>query len=183
MDNDIKEFIENLTEKIICSYGIDIPIIKMEDVIKKIGGNVSYRNSYYDLIDGNIKKTGDRSFQILLPILRKNNNNNIMLASYLANIFLHMGYRTNKDLWCSFELNKQYKFLSATKEEQSELFAFSLLMPKKEFTRVFYKNVNNNLVDITEMSKYFRTSTNVIRIRARMLKLLHYSSKYDIIKV
>ena len=72
MNENLIAYIENLTTKIINSYKIDIPIIDMKPVIKTIGGRIVYKKSYYDLIDGNIRKTGDKKLLIyLLPIFRK----------------------------------------------------------------------------------------------------------------
>ena len=75
MNENLITYIENLTTRIINSYKIDIPIIDMKSIIKTIGGRIVYKKSYYDLIDGNIRKTGDKSFDILLPIFRKNDEN------------------------------------------------------------------------------------------------------------
>lgn len=173
MNENLITYIENLTTKIINSYKIDIPIIDMKPVIKTIGGRIVYKKSYYDLIDGNIRKTGDKSFDILLPIFRKNDENNFIIACYLAHIFLHMGFRTDIELWNSMILNKQYKFLSLNKIEQEEWFALSLLMPKDIFVKIFYKHVDNDMVDVTEVANYFKVSINMVRKRAVCLKLLN----------
>lgn len=92
INKNIAIFIDNLTEKIIDVYNIKIPIMNMKEVLKSIGGKIVYKNNYYELIDGNIIKTHDRKFDILLPILNKNSNNNFTIAYNLGHIFLHMGY-------------------------------------------------------------------------------------------
>ena len=70
-------------------------------------------------------------------------------------------------------LNKQYKFLSLNKIEQEEWFALSLLMPKDIFVKIFYKYVDNDMVDVTEVANYFKVSINMVRKRAVCLKLLN----------
>lgn len=173
INNNIAMFIDNLAEKIIDVYNIQIPIMNMKEVLKSIGGKIVYKNNYYELIDGNIIKTNDRKFDILLPILNKNSNNNFTIAYNLGHIFLHMGYRTDFLLWNSMILNKQYKFLSLNKIEQEEWFALSLLMPKDIFVKIFYKHVDNDMVDVTEVANYFKVSINMVRKRAVCLKLLN----------
>nr|DAP07351.1 MAG TPA: IrrE protein [Bacteriophage sp.] len=175
INKNIAIFIDNLTEKIIDVYNIKIPIMNMKEVLKSIGGKIVYKNNYYELIDGNIIKTHDKKFDILLPILNKNSNNNFTIACNLGHIFLHMGYRTNFSLWNKIVVNKQYKFKSLKQERQAEYFALSLLMPKTIFLKVFYKYSNNNMVDMTEIANYFKVSINSARTRAYMLNLIDSS--------
>lgn len=149
--------------------------MNMKEVLKSIGGKIVYKNNYYELINGNIIKTHDRKFDILLPILNKNSNNNFTIACNLGHIFLHMGYRTNFSLWNNIVVNKQYKFKSLKQERQAEYFALSLLMPKTIFLKVFYKYSNNNMIDMTEMANYFKVSINSARTRTYMLNLIDSS--------
>lgn len=172
INNDIAIFIDNLAEKIIDAYNIQIPIMNMKEVLKSIGGKIAYKNNYYELIDGNIIKTHDRKFDILLPILNKNSNNNFTIAYNLGHIFLHMGYRTNFSLWNNIVVNKQYKFKSLKQERQSEYFALSLLMPKNIFLKIFYKYSDDDTVDMTEVANYFNVSISQSRRRASFLGLI-----------
>lgn len=165
-------FIDNLAEKIINAYNIQIPIIDMKEVIKSIGGRIMYKNNYYELINGNIIKTHDRKFDILLPILNKNSNNNFTIAYNLGHIFLHMGYRTDFLLWNKIIIDKQYKFISSKQEKQSEYFALSLLMPKNIFLKIFCKYSDDNTVDMTEVANYFNVSISQSRRRASFLGLI-----------
>lgn len=172
INNDIATFIDTLTEKIIDVYNIKIPIINIKKVIKSIGGKIVYKDNYCEIADGNIVKTHDRKFNLLLPIFEKNNNNNLTIAYSLGHIFLHMGYRTNFSLWNNIVVNKQYKFKSLKQERQAEYFALSLLMPKTIFLKVFCKYSNNNMVDMTEVANYFKVSINLARTRAYLLNLI-----------
>ena len=54
INKNIAIFIDDLTEKIIDAYNIQIPIMNMKEVLKSIGGKIVYKNNYYELIDGNI---------------------------------------------------------------------------------------------------------------------------------
>lgn len=172
INKNIAIFIDNLTEKIIDVYNIKIPIMNMKEVLKSIGGKIVYKNNYYELIDGNIIKTHDRKFDILLPILNKNSNNNFTIAYNLGHIFLHMGYRTDFLLWNKIIIDKQYKFISSRQEKQSEYFALSLLMPKNIFLKIFYKYSDDDTVDMTEVANYFNVSISQSRRRASFLGLI-----------
>ena len=172
INNDITTFIDNLTEKIIDVYNIKIPIINIKKVIKSIGGKIVYKDNYREIADGNIVKTHDRKFDILLPILNKNSNNNFTIAYNLGHIFLHMGYRTDFLLWNKIIINKQYKFISSRQEKQSEYFALSLLMPKNIFLKIFYKYSDDDTVDMTEIANYFNVSISQSRRRASFLGLI-----------
>ena len=46
-------------------------------------------------------------------------------------------------------------------------------MPKDIFVKIFYKHVDNDMVDITEVANYFKVSINMVRKRAVCLKLLN----------
>lgn len=172
INKNIAIFIDDLTEKIIDAYNIQIPIMNMKEVLKSIGGKIVYKNNYYELIDGNIIKTHDRKFDILLPILNKNSNNNFTIAYNLGHIFLHMGYRTDFLLWNKIIIDKQYKFISSRQEKQSEYFALSLLMPKTIFLKIFYKYSDDDMVDMTEVANYFNVSISQSRRRASFLGLI-----------
>lgn len=172
INEEIATFIEELTEKNINVYKIQIPIINIKEVIRSIGGKIVYVNSYDELVDGNIVKTHDKKFNILLSVLNKNNNNNFTIAYSLGHIFLHMGYRTNFSLWNNIVINKQYKFEFLKQEKQAEYFALSLLMPQTTFLKVFYKYSNNNMVDMTEVANHFKVSINLARTRAYLLNLI-----------
>lgn len=172
INKNIAIFIDDLTEKIIDAYNIQIPIMNMKEVFKSIGGKIVYKNNYYELIDGNIIKTHDKKFDILLPILNKNSNNNFTIAYNLGHIFLHMGYRTDFLLWNKIIIDKQYKFISSKQEKQSEYFALSLLMPKNIFLKIFYQYSDDNTVDMTEVANYFNVSISQSRRRASFLRLI-----------
>lgn len=177
INKNIAIFIDDLTEKIIDAYNIQIPIMNMKEVLKSIGGKIAYKNNYYELIDGNIIKTHDRKFDILLPILNKNSNNNFTIACNLGHIFLHMGYRTDFLLWNKIIIDKQYKFISSKQEKQSEYFALSLLMPKNIFLKIFYQYSDDDTVDMTKVANYFNVSISQSRRRASFLGLIKRNIK------
>lgn len=54
MDSSTRIFIDNLAEAVIDAYGITIPIDNIEDVVKKIGGEIVEKADLDDLYDGTI---------------------------------------------------------------------------------------------------------------------------------
>ena len=43
-------------------------------------------------------------------------------------------------------------------------------MPKDIFVKIFYKHVDNDMVDVTEVANYFKVSINMVRKKSRMSK-------------
>ena len=62
MDSSTRIFIDNLAEAVIDAYGITIPIDNIEDVVKKIGGEIVEKADLDDLYDGTIRKVDQSSF-------------------------------------------------------------------------------------------------------------------------
>ena len=145
MNKEIREFINRLAEQVISAYKIEIPIKDIKSVVKKMGGQITYKDNFYDLVDGSIKKTGKMSFEIALSILQSEERRNFTIAHELGHLFLHMGFRTNKELW-----EKQDKIVYQRKERkeyqeyQANEFAAALLMPREKYKEVFDKNTKNN---------------------------------------
>ena len=84
MNKEIREFINRLAEQVISAYKIEIPIKDIKSVVKKMGGQITYKDNFYDLVDGSIKKTGKMSFEIALSILQSEERRNFTIAHELG---------------------------------------------------------------------------------------------------
>lgn len=71
MDSSTRIFIDNLAEAVIDAYGITIPIDNIEDVVKKIGGEIVEKADLDDLYDGTIRKVDQSSFSIVISAFPK----------------------------------------------------------------------------------------------------------------
>lgn len=174
MDKDIRVFINKLAEKVISAYNIEIPIIDIEDVVKKMGGKVVRKDNFADLADGTIKKTGNMSFEIAISTLQSEGRKNFTIAHELGHLFLHMGFRTNRESWENQKNKKYQRYGSSRQEYQANEFAAALLMPKKEYKRIFFQNIQDNYVDMTNVANYFGVSVEAARIRGKFLGYLEW---------
>lgn len=174
MDKEIRDFINKLAEKVISAYNIEIPIRDIEDVVKKMGGKVVRKGNFADLADGTIKKTGNMSFEIAISTLQSEGRKNFTIAHELGHLFLHMGFRTNREAWEN-QKNKKYQRYGLSRQEyQANEFAAALLMPKKEYKRIFFQNIQDNYVDMTNVANYFGVSVEAARIRGKFLGYLEW---------
>ena len=99
MDSSTRIFIDNLAEAVIDAYGITIPIDNIEDVVKKIGGEIVEKADLDDLYDGTIRKVDQSSFSIVIPPFQRAGRKAVTVAHELGHLFLHMGLGVDPELW------------------------------------------------------------------------------------
>ena len=89
----ISEIAENLAYQIKPNNNRNI-----KEVVKDIGGKITYTNDLFEVSNGTIKKITNNKFEILIY----NNNNltieieNFILAHELGHLFLHLGFANEK---------------------------------------------------------------------------------------
>ncbi len=167
--NDItRRYINDLAEKVIEVYGITIPIENIFDVVTKIGGRIEEKIGFDDLYDGTISKEETNNFVIAISRYQSNQRKTFTIAHELGHLFLHMGFRTDKQIW----ENQNYvyrRFGSSEQEYQANEFAAALLMPRDKYKEVLDENTNGLTVDIDEVARYFHVSVSAAKNRGKFL--------------
>lgn len=158
MDNATRSYISDLAQQVILSYDIKVPVNNIEKLVRDMGGNLQEKFNFDDWCDGTIRKDGENSFQIIVSSLQNEQRKKFTVAHELGHLFLHMGFRTNKEIWDKQDNNVYRRFGSTEQEYQANEFAASLLMPKDLFKQVIDQNSIGNSVDITKVANFFNVS-------------------------
>ena len=87
---------------------------------------------------------------------------------------LHMGYRTNNELWEKQENNIYHRIGNSEKEYQANEFAAAFLMPATEYLAVLNKVAEGNMVDTSKIAEYFNVSIEAAANRGKFLGYLRW---------
>ena len=175
MNNCTLRWIEELTENILNEYDVTIPIINIEELVEKIGGNVIYDNLEFDF--SCIEKIDNKSFLIKIntnddyfkKYYEKENYIKRIIANELGYLFLYMGYQTNNELWKSIQIKKEYH-IHLLELDNVSIFKDSLFIPRNDFVRIIekYKTKDNN-IDPQDVADYFNVGCRDVIDRGRVL--------------
>lgn len=175
MNNYTLRWIEELTENILYEYDIKIPIINIEELVEKLGGNVVYDNLKFDF--SCIEKTDNNSFLIKIntnddyfkKYYEKENYTKRIIADELGYLFLYMGYQTNNELWKSITIKKEYH-THLLELDNVSIFKDSLFMPRNDFARIIEKyKTKDNTIDPQKIADYFNIGYGDVINRGRVL--------------
>ena len=169
MDLVTRNYINDLAQQVINAYSITIPITDIDEIVRRIGGTIEEKNNFDDLCDGTIIKDGDNSFRIAISPFQNAQRRSFTIAHELGHLFLHMGFRTNLDLWRTQDQTVYRRFGSSAQEYQANEFAASLLMPREIYKSIIMKNAVDGRVDIVEIAKYFNVSQAAAINRGKFL--------------
>lgn len=181
MNRETRDFIEDLAEEIIKEKNINTPINDINKVILQLGGKIvidSDFGTYDEFI--RIKRNEDNSFtlkQKVFPFFSKKEKEdyNFRMSRALGNLFLHMGYEILPDLWQEQDTDKYVEFIRDEQEEQSIVFARAFLMPREEYKRVLYENLDeDNKIDVDKIAEYFNVTYWSAKIRGQYLGLIEW---------
>lgn len=172
MDFATRNYISDLAQQVINAYGIAIPITDIDRVVKDIGGTIEEKNNFDDLCDGTIIKDGEKSFRIAISPYQNDQRRSFTIAHELGHLFLHMGFRTNADLWQAQKRTVYRRFGSSEQEYQANEFAASLLMPREIYRKALMDNAVNGRVNIAKVADYFHVSQSAAINRGRFLGYL-----------
>ena len=165
MDSSTRIFIDNLAEAVIDAYGITIPIDNIEDVVKKIGGEIVEKADLDDLYDGTIR--------IVISPFQSEGRKAFTVAHELGHLFLHMGFGVDPDLWSRQNDTIYRRFGTSEQEYQANEFAAALLMPQKEYLSELLRNkTDDGKVCISEIADYFHVSNAAAGNRGKFLGYL-----------
>ncbi len=174
LNSEIRRLINVMAEEVINLYGIQIPIINIEEVVQKMGGSVVDNSSIGEFSDGKIRKTGEGSFTIEVSPFQTEERKNFTIAHELGHLFLHMGFQTNEQKWQKQDNVSYYRNGNSELEYQSNEFAAAFLMPRVKYKEIMEQNTEGDFVNTAEVAKYFRVSIDAAANRGKWLGYLKW---------
>ena len=173
MNSMLRDKINELASTVLRCYEITPPITDIAKEVGKLGGEIKEDCSLGVFSDGKIEKQGD-SFSISVPTSQSSARKNFTIAHELGHLFLHMGYKIDKELWESPE-NKVYNRSGNSEFElQANEFAAAFLMPKELYKKVMDENTVGNTVYIAKVAKFFNVSIDAASYRGKWLGYLQW---------
>lgn len=173
MNSMLRDKINELASTVLRCYEITPPITDIAKEVEKLGGEIKEDCSLGVFSDGKIEKQGD-SFSISVPTSQSSARKNFTIAHELGHLFLHMGYKIDKELWESPE-NKVYNRSGDSEFElQANEFAAAFLMPKELYKKVMDENTVGNTVYIAKVAKFFNVSIDAASYRGKWLGYLQW---------
>mgnify|MGYP004500543549 CR=1 FL=1 len=176
MDISTRKLIDEIANSVRKMYSVPMPISDISKIVELIGGVVKYDDAELsELSDGYIKKTSAGSFEICVSSKCSLERRNFTVAHEIGHLFLHMGYRTNPELWKSVSDDLVYNRSGQSDEEyQANEFAAAFLMPEDTFVEILNKNSNGNTVNMASVANYFGVSVEAAVTRGKWLGYLRW---------
>ena len=170
MDNSTRRMINSLAEDVLSAYNISVPIGNIDEIVEKLGGTIQ-KEAFFS--DGAVEKEGN-GFKIIVSPFQDEKRERFTIAHELGHLFLHMGYRTNNELWEKQENNIYHRIGNSEKEYQANEFAAAFLMPATEYLSVLNKVAEGNMVDTSKLAEYFNVSIEAAANRGKFLGYLRW---------
>ena len=170
MDNSTRRMINSLAEDVLSAYNISVPIGNIDEIVEKLGGTIQ-KEAFFS--DGAVEKEG-YGFKIIVSPFQDEKRERFTIAHELGHLFLHMGYRTNNELWEKQENNIYHRIGNSEKEYQANEFAAAFLMPATEYLSVLNKVAEGNMVDTSKIAEYFNVSIEAAANRGKFLGYLRW---------
>ena len=170
MDNSTRRMINSLAEDVLSAYNISVPIGNIDEIVEKLGGTIQ-KEAFFS--DGAVEKEGN-GFKIIVSPFQEEKRERFTIAHELGHLFLHMGYRTNNELWEKQENNIYHRIGNSEKEYQANEFAAAFLMPATEYLSVLNKVAEGNMVDTSKIAEYFNVSIEAAANRGKFLGYLRW---------
>ncbi|MDO4439227.1 MAG: ImmA/IrrE family metallo-endopeptidase [Eubacteriales bacterium] len=171
---EMRNLINEMADEVIKLYDITIPINDIDDVVNRMNGIVKENPELDTFSDGRIMKKGTNSFVIEVSPKQSKERRNFTIAHEIGHLFLHMGFMTNDVKWSNQINVTYYRNGNSESEYQSNEFAAALLMPKKEYEKIMFENIEDNMVNITKIANYFHVSIDAASNRGRRLGYLRW---------
>ncbi len=179
MDREMRATINELAQDVIDIFHIKVPIASMEDIVRKMGGDIVEDDSVGMYSDGYIEKVpqkdqGKCSFKIVIPSSQPPNRKNFTIAHELGHLFLHMGFMIDESLWnanCNQSFNRKG---DSEIEWQANEFAAALLMPKDQYKEALDRHTEGEQVSVSKIAEYFHVSADAASCRGKWLGYLEW---------
>lgn len=172
MDRATREYINRLAEAVVKEYNINIPIVNIDDIVQRMNGEIEEMSEFDELCDGTIQKNGESGFIIAISPYQSTQRRNFTIAHELGHLFLHMGFRTNNEIWRKQDQCRYRRFGTSNQEYQANEFAAALLMPVTEYQEAIHEFTQDSYVDIAKVAERFYVSIPAATNRGRFLGIL-----------
>lgn len=176
---DTQSLINHLTEDIIKLYDIKIPIENIDAVVEKLGGEVVNTSELHNKMENcYVRKHGDSFVVLVDDRIKDSPDRTLLIAREIGNLFLFMGYQTNRKLWNEWPDEKVYKTNYMFREEDVKKewmahdFGLALTMPEEEYRKIADQYTNNEKIETLKIANYFHVDLASARFRGRKLGVI-----------
>lgn len=170
MNYETVNYINKLTQLIIDTYDIELPIKSIDNLVEKFGGRVKRIDPLDLIFSGEVCKTTDDKFIIQISKEHSESHDRRKGLIALGHLFLHLGFRTSTEVWKEQKENYFRRF-SDEAESQARYFASALLMPRREFFSAVDSNTNeDNRVSLEPIAKEFNVEPHDVVSRGQDLQ-------------
>jgi len=174
-----KDLINHLTEDIIKLYDIKIPIKDIDAVVEKLGGKVVNTSELHNKIENcYIKKHGDSFVVLVDDRMKASTDRTLLIAREIGNLFLFMGYQTNRKLWNEwpddtvYKRNYAFRTEDVKKEWMAYDFALALMMPEDEYRKIANQYSEGNQIKTRKIAEYFHVDLTAACHRGEKLGII-----------
>lgn len=163
--------ITGIVESVRNHYGIGCPIANVDEIVRKMGGEIRETKEIQHITDSRIAKPKTGSGFILeVPCYQQGKRRRFTVCHELGHLFLHMRYMLDPAAWEALDIGEYYKTPETeAQEDRASVFGEALLMPEKEFRGEVERDTENGVVDIKRVAEYFDVPVDVARHRSLML--------------
>ena len=165
---ELYELIDELALDILRLSNTEVPIKDIREIVSFFGGDIKIANGFRS-----IEKTGRDTFNIYIsdwnfPKFRK-----FYIAARLGDLFLHTNYLSDHDAYLeSKEMQFKPERGLVSKPEESNEFAYGLLMPRDIYKDIINQNTKENLISMNQVADYFDVSVSAAVGRGKRLGLI-----------
>ena len=175
-----KSLMNYLTEDIIKLYDIKIPIKDIDTVVEKLGGEVVNTSELHNKMENcYVRKHGDSFVVLVDDRIKDSPDRTLLIAREIGNLFLFMGYQTNRKLWNEWPNDTVYKrnYAFRTEDVKKEWmgydFALALMMPEDEYRKIADQYTNNQKIETLKIANYFHVDLSAVHHRGEKLGIIH----------
>lgn len=169
MDQETKNYINQLTVRLHEIYQISIPITKVDQLVKQMGGTIVEEYGFDDLCEGTVKKLDQNHFQIRIHPNLDASKRTFTILRELGHLFLHMGFGTSPEVWKRQIVEEYKRFPTSEQLFQANEFAAAFLMPEDLFLEKVDAFAVGDRVDLSLVAESFHVTDAMARNRGRSL--------------
>ena len=178
MQNEICKVVEEFARTVRVNYAVGVPFYKDIDyLIEKLGGNIESTNIEDGLEDSKLclrTAIWEPKFTIKVKFSVTQEKRNYEIAKQIGHLFLHTTYLdtlvdNEKALLVKDDLS------DVENKAQANIFADTLIMPQKEFTKEVKKNIEEDgRVNMKNVAEKFGVTCDRALVRASRLNLIEW---------